>query len=147
MLSMPMKALISALVVVGAVGLALVLERTESRSGEVKAEQLLVADLAGESGREVNIQVYTFPPGASVPWHIHPDAHEFDYELDGTLTLQTDGIEGAEARRCRLCGAERGASRGECEPHASSEALRGAGKAQGRAAHQGSAALGLVLGM
>jgi quercetin dioxygenase-like cupin family protein len=25
-----------------------------------------------------------------VPWHIHPDAHEFDYELDGTLTLQTD---------------------------------------------------------
>jgi quercetin dioxygenase-like cupin family protein len=91
MLSMPMKALISALVVVGAVGLALLLERTESRSGEVKAKELLVADLVGEPGKEVNIQLYTFPPGASVPWHIHPDAHEFDYELDGALTLQTDG--------------------------------------------------------
>lgn len=60
-------------------------------SGEVKAQELLVADLAGELGKEVNIQVYTFPPGASVPWHIHPDAHEFDYELDGALTLQADG--------------------------------------------------------
>jgi quercetin dioxygenase-like cupin family protein len=31
------------------------------------------------------------PPGGSVPWHIQPDAHEFDYELDGALTLETDG--------------------------------------------------------
>src|SRR6476660_4584596 len=65
--------------------------RQAEAPGEVKAEQLLVSDLAGEPDKEVNIQVYTFPPGASVPWHIHPDAHEFDYELDGTLTLQTDG--------------------------------------------------------
>ena len=50
-----------------------------------------VADLPGEPGREVNIQDYTFPPGASVSWHIHPDAHELDYELDGAFTLQTDG--------------------------------------------------------
>jgi quercetin dioxygenase-like cupin family protein len=91
MMSMPMKALISALVVAGAIGLALLIERTEYRSGAVKAKELLVADLAGEPGKEVNIQVYTFPPGASVPWHIHPDAHEFDYELDGALMLQTDG--------------------------------------------------------
>jgi len=26
-----------------------------------------------------------------VPWHIHPDAHEFNYELDGVLTLQIEG--------------------------------------------------------
>jgi len=43
----------------------------------------------------VNIQVHTFPPGASVPCHIHPDAHEFDYELDGALTPQTD-VEGSK---------------------------------------------------
>ena len=91
MLSMPMKALNSALVVVGAVGLALLLERTEQRSGDVKGKELMVADLAGESGKEVNIQVYTFPSGASVPWHIQPDAHEFDYKLHGALALQTDG--------------------------------------------------------
>jgi quercetin dioxygenase-like cupin family protein len=71
---MPTKALISTLVMAGAVGLALLIERPTLMSGEVKAQELLVADLAGEPGREVNIQVYTFPPGASVSWHIHPDA-------------------------------------------------------------------------
>jgi quercetin dioxygenase-like cupin family protein len=78
-------------VVASVVGLALLIERQAEAPGEVKAEQLLVSDLAGEPDKEVNIQVYTFPPGASVPWHIHPDAHEFDYELDGALVLQTTG--------------------------------------------------------
>jgi len=91
MMSMPIKDLISALVVAGAVCLALVVERTGHRSGEVKAKELLVADLAGEPGKEVNIQVYTFPPGSSVPWHIQPEAQEFDYQLDGSLNLQTEG--------------------------------------------------------
>jgi quercetin dioxygenase-like cupin family protein len=58
---------------------------------EVKTEQVLQAPLAGEPGKEVDIKVYTFAPGASVPWHIHPDAHEFDYELGGTLTLEIEG--------------------------------------------------------
>jgi len=87
----PTKALISTLVVVGVVGLALFVERPQHAPGDVKAKELLVADLAGAPGKEVNIQVYTFPPGAAVPWHIHPDAHEFDYQLEGALTLQTDG--------------------------------------------------------
>lgn len=87
----PTKALISTLLVAGAVGLALIIERPARAPGEVKAQELLIADLAGEPGKEVNIQVYTFPPGASVPWHTNPDAHEFDYELDGALTVQTDG--------------------------------------------------------
>jgi quercetin dioxygenase-like cupin family protein len=26
-----------------------------------------------------------------VLWHIHPDAHEFDYVLEGTLTLLREG--------------------------------------------------------
>ena len=88
---MPTKALVTTVVVVTVIGLALLIERQAEAPGEVKAEQLLVSDLAGEPGKEVNIQLYTFPPGASVPWHIHPDAHEFDYELDGALTLQADG--------------------------------------------------------
>jgi quercetin dioxygenase-like cupin family protein len=85
------KAVISTAVVVCVIGLALVLERSPHAPGAVIGEQLLVSDLADESGKEVNMRVYTFPPGASVPWHIHPDAHEFDYELEGTLTLQILG--------------------------------------------------------
>jgi quercetin dioxygenase-like cupin family protein len=34
-----------------------------------------------------------------VPWHIHADAHEFDYELDGTLTLNYEGQESKALRR------------------------------------------------
>jgi quercetin dioxygenase-like cupin family protein len=88
---MPTKALITMIVVASVVGLALLIERQATAPGEVTAEQLLVSDLAGDPGKEVNIQVYTFPPGASVPWHIHPDAQEFDYQIDGALTLQTEG--------------------------------------------------------
>jgi quercetin dioxygenase-like cupin family protein len=83
------KALVSAVVVVAAVGATLLLEHSAHASGEVTSEQLLVADLAGEPDKEVNIQ--PFPPGASVPWYIHPGAHEFDYQLEGALTLQRDG--------------------------------------------------------
>ena len=60
-------------------------------TGEIKAEPLLVKDLAGEPDKEVNIQLYSFPPGASVPWHIHPDTHEFGYQLDGEFTLLING--------------------------------------------------------
>jgi quercetin dioxygenase-like cupin family protein len=58
---------------------------------KVEAQHLLTAPLAGEPGKEVDIEIYTFTPGASVPWHIHPDAHEFDYELEGTLTVEVKG--------------------------------------------------------
>jgi quercetin dioxygenase-like cupin family protein len=58
---------------------------------EVTANELLQQALQGEPGKEVNMQVYTFPPGASVPWHIHSDAHEFDYAISGTLTLEIEG--------------------------------------------------------
>jgi quercetin dioxygenase-like cupin family protein len=85
------KALVATAVVAVAIVAALVLERSAHAPGEVTSEQLLVADLAGEPDKEVNIQLYTFPPGASVPWHIHPDAHEFDYQLEGALMLQKDG--------------------------------------------------------
>ena len=87
----PRKALISALVEAGIAGLALIAEHKAQATGEIKAEQLLVKDLAGEPGKEVNIQLYSFPPGASVPWHIHPDTHEFGYQLDGEFTLLING--------------------------------------------------------
>ena len=65
--------------------------RDDAAPAKVAVQHLLTAPLAGEPGKEVDIEVYTFPPGSSVPWHIHPDAHEFDYELEGTLTLKVEG--------------------------------------------------------
>ncbi len=85
------QALISVAVVATAIVLALLIENQQVYSGQVRGVQLLVADLEGEPDKEVNMQLYTFPPGSSVPWHIHPDAHEFNYEIEGTLTLQREG--------------------------------------------------------
>ena len=53
----PRKALISALVVAGVAGLALLVELRAETMGQIKADQILVKDLAGEPGTEVNIQV------------------------------------------------------------------------------------------
>ena len=119
----PRKALISALVVAGVAGLALIAELKAEATGEIKAEQLLVKDLAGEPGKEVNIQVYTFPPGASVPWHIHPDTHEFGYQLDGEFTLLINGEPSRilKAGDGLLCPAERHSSWDQCEPHATAK--------------------------
>src|SRR3989337_4162571 len=83
--------------IIGAVLLAslavagLVLAREPVPQGAVTAEELIAEALAGDPTKEVNAQVYTFPPGTVLPWHIHPDAHEIAYILAGTLTFHREG--------------------------------------------------------
>ena len=69
----------------------LVLAREPEGQGAVTAEQLIAEALAGDPSKEVNAQVYTFPAGTVLPWHIHPDAHEIVYILEGTLTFERAG--------------------------------------------------------
>jgi quercetin dioxygenase-like cupin family protein len=63
----------------------------ESAAGKVESRQLFVKELAGDPSKEVNAQSYTFPPGAVLPWHIHPDADEIAYIIEGTFTFQRAG--------------------------------------------------------
>jgi quercetin dioxygenase-like cupin family protein len=79
-------------------GGSLVLAREPEGQSAVTAQQLLAAALAGDPDKEVNAQVYTFPPGTVLPWHIHPDAHEIAYILEGTLTFQRAGEEPREIK-------------------------------------------------
>lgn len=65
--------------------------RAPTPLGELSPTELLQQALAGEPGKEVRMQLYTLSPGASVPWHIHPDAHEFGYILSGGVTLEIAG--------------------------------------------------------
>ncbi len=65
----------------------------------------------------MNAQVYTFPPGASVPWHIHPDAQEIAYIISGTLTFEEAGqpprqIEAGQAKALNPNIVHRGANKG-----------------------------------
>ena len=68
-----------------------VLAREPEAQNAVDAQQLIAEALAGEEGKEVNVQVYTFAPGAVLPWHIHPDAHEVAYVLEGDFTFELAG--------------------------------------------------------
>jgi quercetin dioxygenase-like cupin family protein len=94
MIALTMRKSVAALlcaVLLTAAGVVGVSARDDTALGKVEALHLLTASLEGEPGKKVDIQVYTFPPGSSVPWHIHPDAHEFDYQLEGSLTLEVEG--------------------------------------------------------
>ncbi len=72
-------------------GAGLVFARDPQSESAVTSEQLMAQALAGDPSKEVNAQVYTFAPGTVLPWHIHPDAHEIAYILEGTLTFQRAG--------------------------------------------------------
>jgi len=91
-------AAICLLLLAGLAGAGLLFAREPEGQSAVTAEQLIAAALAGEEGKEVNAQAYTFPPGTVLPWHIHPDAHEIAYILEGTLTFQRQGEEPKEIK-------------------------------------------------
>lgn len=83
--------LIAALLMI--LGACPVLAREPAAPATIAAEQLIARMLAGEEDKEVKVHVYTFPPGAATPWHIHPDAHEVAYVVEGDFTFQFAGEE------------------------------------------------------
>ena len=85
------NAVICALLLVCVAGAGLVLAREPDGPSGVTSQQLIAKALAGEDGKQVIAQTYIFPPGAVLPWHIHPDAHEIAYIVEGTLTFERAG--------------------------------------------------------
>lgn len=71
-------------------GTGTLIARGQNSAPKVDAQQLFVEELAGDASKEVNAQVYTFAPGASVPWHFS-DAHEIAYVVEGTFTFEGVG--------------------------------------------------------
>lgn len=55
--------------------------------------------LNGMEGQEVIMQEATLPPGAVIPWHMHPDGHEISFVIEGSPTLE---IEGQGARKLNV---------------------------------------------
>jgi quercetin dioxygenase-like cupin family protein len=84
-------AVVCAMLLAAAAGAGLAVAREPEDGSKVQAQQLLAEALAGEPGKEVVAQSYTFPPGAVLPWHIHPDADEIAYVIEGDFTFETEG--------------------------------------------------------
>jgi len=84
-------AIIGLMLAASLAGTAVILAREPDSPSPVSAQQLFAKALAGEVGKEAVAQTYVFPAGAVLPWHIHPDAHEISYVIEGTLTFERAG--------------------------------------------------------
>jgi quercetin dioxygenase-like cupin family protein len=62
-----------------------------ARQDPVKARAALEKNIGKGTFEQVAVHVYEFQPGAVLPWHTHPGAHEVAYILEGSLTLEADG--------------------------------------------------------
>jgi hypothetical protein len=80
---------------------SLLFAREPEGPAAVTAEQLIAQALAGEAGKEVNAQLYTFPPGTVLPCHSRP-AH-FRRLSTGTHSPQILAIAG-ELNTCPTPG-------------------------------------------
>jgi quercetin dioxygenase-like cupin family protein len=72
-------------------GAGVVLAREPDSQSAVTSQQLFAEAMAHEPDKEVKAQAYTFAPGAVLPWHIHPDAHEIAYVVEGDFSFQIEG--------------------------------------------------------
>jgi len=50
------------------------------------------ADLANLPGQEVIFYASDWPPGFRLPWHVHPEGHEFVYVMEGEQTFEVEGV-------------------------------------------------------
>jgi|SRR5262249_43466236 quercetin dioxygenase-like cupin family protein len=85
---MRMRIGVIALALFAAAASGIVLAREPESAGKIESQQLYVKELAGDPSKEVNAQSYAFPINAVLPWHIHPDADEIAYIIEGTFTFQ-----------------------------------------------------------
>lgn len=46
--------------------------------------------LVGGTSDNMLMQLVTIAPNAASPWHIHPDAHEISYVVEGAVKVQID---------------------------------------------------------
>jgi quercetin dioxygenase-like cupin family protein len=54
--------------------------------------QLVQTDLNNLPGQEVLLFASIWQPGFRLPWHIHPDGHEFTYVIEGEQTFEIEGV-------------------------------------------------------
>ena len=54
--------------------------------------QIFKTDLANIPGQEVLFFTTDWQPGQRLPWHMHPDGHEFVYVIEGEQTFEIDGV-------------------------------------------------------
>ena len=57
----------------------------------INAKEVLREEMTGMPGQEVLVQFVELKPGAAIPWHLHPDAHEVTVIIEGAEMLEVEG--------------------------------------------------------
>jgi quercetin dioxygenase-like cupin family protein len=76
-------------------GVAIGLGSSEIIHAQVPAyatKQILKTDLQNLPGQEVLLFASEWQPGFRLPWHIHPNGHEFTYVIEGEQTFEIEGV-------------------------------------------------------
>jgi quercetin dioxygenase-like cupin family protein len=55
-------------------------------------KQVYRSDLVNLPGQEVMLFASDWPPGFRLPWHVHPEGHEFVFVVEGEQTFEIDGV-------------------------------------------------------
>jgi quercetin dioxygenase-like cupin family protein len=67
------------------------LTNEDSYDGLAQMRDLGRHDLAGDASREIRAELYILPPGTALPWHVHPDAQEISYIVEGRIDVEVEG--------------------------------------------------------
>jgi quercetin dioxygenase-like cupin family protein len=55
-------------------------------------KQVYRSDLVNLPSQEVMLFASDWPPGFRLPWHVHPEGHEFVFVVEGEQTFEIDGV-------------------------------------------------------
>jgi len=62
-----------------------------AQTPSVAPSQILATDLVNIPGQEALFFMADWRPNQQLPWHAHPDGHEFVYVIEGAVTFEIDG--------------------------------------------------------
>jgi quercetin dioxygenase-like cupin family protein len=90
---MPRKFFMGSLALLAAFGAGAVLSPkfVAAQATLFNVKEVLREEMVGMPGEEVLVQYIEYKPGAAVPWHTHPDAHEITVVVEGTAVLEVEG--------------------------------------------------------
>ena len=79
------------------------MELSADQKPRYASDQILQTDLSNLPGQEVLIFASIWQPGVTLPWHIHPNGHEFTFVIDGEQTFEIDGVGTKVVRAGEVC--------------------------------------------
>jgi quercetin dioxygenase-like cupin family protein len=67
-------------------------EMIHAQAPAYATKQIVKTDLQNLPGQEALIFASEWQPGFRLPWHMHPNGHEFTYVIEGEQTFEIEGV-------------------------------------------------------